>query len=100
MPRLHHRRFDTRREPLRDNFGGNEGAGLFEIPGYGDLTVEALQKVMQWAVDDATPAGTSNKRVTSHSLRYGGASMMAAAGFPHYIIAIYGGWTVDSKALR
>ena len=26
--------------------------------------------------------------------------MMAAAGFPQYIIAIYGGWTENSTSLR
>ena len=26
--------------------------------------------------------------------------MMAAAGFPQYLLAHYGGWTPDSKALR
>jgi hypothetical protein len=36
----------------------------------------------------------------SHSLRYGGATMMAAAGFPQYLIALYGGWTKDSKSLH
>ena len=37
---------------------------------------------------------------TTHSLRYGGATMMAAAGFPQYLIAHYGGWRADSEALR
>jgi integrase len=40
------------------------------------------------------------KRVTSHSLRYGGATMLAAAGLPHYIIAMYGGWSQDSQSLK
>jgi hypothetical protein len=26
--------------------------------------------------------------------------MMAAAGFPQYLIAMYGGWTPDSQSLR
>ena len=39
-------------------------------------------------------------KATSHSLRYGGATMMAAAGHPQYLIAMYGGWTEHSKSLR
>jgi hypothetical protein len=84
----------------RDNFGAREDDGLYEVPSYGTLSVETLQQVMQWTVDDLYPEGEKPKRVTSHSLRYGGATMMAAAGFPHYIIAIYGGWSVDSKSLK
>ncbi len=45
-------------------------------------------------------AEDGHKKPTSHSLRYGGATMMAAAGFPQYIIAIYGGWTENSTSLR
>ena len=37
---------------------------------------------------------------TSHSLRYGGATMMAAAGFPQYVIAHYGGWVEGSSSLK
>jgi len=54
---------------------------------------------MQWTIDDLHIVGFM-KRATSHSLRYGGATMLAAAGFPHYVIAIYGGWSPDSKTLR
>jgi len=39
-------------------------------------------------------------KVASHSLRYGGATMMAAAGFPDYLIAHYGGWDPKSKVMR
>ena len=41
-----------------------------------------------------------DEKVSAHSLRYGGASMMAAAGFPDYIIAYYGGWASGSTAMR
>ena len=54
---------------------------------------------MQMTIDDLHIPGMQ-KQVTSHSLRYGGATMLAAAGFPHYVIAIYGGWAEDSKTLR
>jgi hypothetical protein len=38
--------------------------------------------------------------VSSHSLRYGGATELAAAGFPQYVISTYGGWTENSRALH
>jgi hypothetical protein len=45
--------------------------------------------------------GVSTKSQTStHSLRYGGATMMAAAGFPQYLIAHYGGWSENSQSLK
>jgi hypothetical protein len=85
---------------VRDKFGAKKESGFFDIPGYGTLTVDDMQRVMQWTIDDSMPPGQLPKRVTLHSLRYGGASMLAAAGYPHYIIAIYGGWSPNSKALR
>ena len=39
-------------------------------------------------------------RVSLHSLRYGGASALASAGYPEYIIAMYGGWKEGSSCLR
>ena len=39
-------------------------------------------------------------KVSAHSLRYGGATTLAAAGFPEYIIAFYGGWSQGSSAMR
>ena len=35
-----------------------------------------------------------------HSLRYGGATTLAAAGYPEYIIAFYSGWAEGSKAMK
>jgi len=83
----------------RDVYKCKISHGLYEIPGQGTLSVETLQEVMQRTV---TSKGypVSATRTTSHSLRYGGATMMAAAGFPQYIIAMYGGWTKESTALR
>ena len=52
------------------------------------------------ATAEACGVQCTGKRMTSHSLRYGGATMLAAAGLPHYIIAIYGGWSPDSASLR
>ena len=51
--------------------------------------------------DTVTASGITNTRnLTSHCLRYGGATMLAAAGFPHYLIAYYGGWSPDSDSLK
>jgi hypothetical protein len=44
--------------------------------------------------------GLRDDMISAHSLRYGGATMLAAAGFPSYIIAYFGGWTEDSKTIR
>lgn len=83
----------------RDEHECTEEHGLYEIPGIGTLGTKHLHKVMQMTAEDCGLRGIKN-RVTSHSLRYGGATMLAAAGLPHYIIAIYGGWTQESKSLR
>jgi hypothetical protein len=44
--------------------------------------------------------GWDSSKISAHSLRYGGATMLAAAGLPQYVIAYFGGWTADSKALK
>jgi hypothetical protein len=82
----------------RDIFGANEDNYLYEVPGHGRLRLKTLHDVMQATIQALKIPG--HGRTTSHSLRYGGATMLAAAGFPHYIIAHYGGWTADSSALK
>ena len=47
-----------------------------------------------------TYLGWKSDKVSLHSLRYGGATMLAAAGLPQYIIEYYGGWAEDSKSLK
>lgn len=81
----------------RDKFHTQEGESLYAIHGYEKFTIDDLHKVMQYTLDDLHIPGL---RATSHSLRYGGATMLAAAGFPVYTIAMYGGWAPDSKSLR
>ena len=39
-------------------------------------------------------------KISAHSLRYGGSTTLAAAGYPEYIIAFYGGWAEGSKAMN
>jgi hypothetical protein len=83
----------------RDKYKCTEDMQIYHLPGLPLLTKETLHKVMQRTVDDLKIGGGKCK-FTSHSLRYGGATMLASAGFPHYIIAIYGGWSEDSKTLK
>jgi hypothetical protein len=83
----------------RDQFNTTKEAGIYEVNSIEDFTVYTLHNVMQATVQSLNIPGF-NRAVTSHSLRYGGATMMAAAGFPQYLLAHYGGWTPDSKALR
>ena len=83
----------------RDSYQCTAMDELYYLPRHGSLKVEVLHAVMQMTAQ-ACGIGNLGKKMTSHSLRYGGATMLAAAGLPQYIIAIYGGWSPESKALR
>ena len=74
----------------RDKYKATLDQPLYHIPGLPDLTLEVLHRIM---TDTVKSLGVEDKgiRATSHSLRYGGATMLAAAGFPEYLIAPYGG---------
>ena len=82
----------------RDQYNATESMGIYEIPGLPNINAATLHSVMQNTVEDLGIPGSH--KFTSHSLRYGGATMLASAGFPHYIIAIYGGWSEESKTLK
>jgi hypothetical protein len=84
----------------RDSYGASESTGLYEVPTFENLSMETLHRVMEATVRSMGIADSHVIRATSHSLRYGGATMMAAAGFPQYLIAHYGGWREDSEALK
>jgi hypothetical protein len=58
------------------------------------------QLVAQTMKDIVSFLGWKSDKVSAHSLRYGGATMLAAAGLPQYIIEYYGGWAENSKALK
>jgi len=83
----------------RDKYKATEDQPLYHIPGLPDLSLETLHKVM---TDTVRSLGVEKEGIksTSHSLRYGGATMLAAAGFPEYLIAHYGGWAENSTALK
>ena len=79
--------------------GAKETDALYHIPNLPEFKVEVLHAAMALAAKDAgLPLAHQNP--TSHSLRYGGASMMAAASFPQYLIALYGGWVEGSASLK
>lgn len=70
---------------------------LFEVKGLPRLTAGCLETIMKAVV---TSFGLPADRISAHSLRYGGATLLAAAGFPEYVIAQYGGWAEGSESLR
>jgi integrase len=77
--------------------GALPGDSLFSVPGLPTLTSTVLSGVMKATV---TAMGLPADRVSTHSLRYGGATMLASGGYPEYIIAMYGGWAEGSTSLR
>jgi Phage integrase family len=91
----------------RDNYGATAAMEIYFIPGFVKIQLDDLHRLMHSTVlhklRETAGAGETPSpliKATSHSLRYGGATMMAAAGYPQYMIAIYGGWSENSTALR
>jgi hypothetical protein len=82
----------------RDQLSVLESDTLFHCKSIGtiisDNEVAAIMKSI------VVHLGWSAKKISAHSLRYGGATMLAAAGLPQYVIAYFGGWSEDSKSLR
>ena len=81
----------------RDRFGARQDDILFDVPGLPPLTSAVLTYLMR---EVCRLLGLPHTKVSAHSLRYGGATTLAAAGFPEYIIAFYGGWSPNSRAMR
>ena len=82
----------------RDRKGGTkESDPIFHVQGLPRLTSDCLKQAMR-AV--ALFLGLPADRISAHSLRYGGATLMAGAGFPEFIIAQYGGWVEGSESLK
>ena len=77
--------------------GAMPSDSLFSVPGLPCLTSTVLSRVMKETV---TAMGLPAARVSTHSLRCRGATMLAAGGYPEYIIAMYGGWAEGSASLR
>lgn len=84
----------------RDLYGAHEEDLLFELPKihkFPTLTCDALTLVIR---EICGVLGLPKHQASAHSLRYGGAYMLAMMGLPEYIIAWYGGWAPGSTALR
>ena len=81
----------------RDLLGATVDDHIFKVRDRVLVTASDMAKAMRQTFQFV---GISNARVSAHSLRYGGATMLAAAGLPQYIIAFFGGWTAESKSLR
>ena len=82
----------------RDTYGATEADELYNLEGLPIFLPNNLHDAMAITIADLRlPQGSI--KATSHSLRYGGATMMAAASFPQYLIAHYGGWTEGSRSL-
>jgi hypothetical protein len=63
---------------------------VFESSGVSADTVKAITRYLC----------LGDKLISAHPLGYGGATLLAAAGVPSYIITYFGGWSEDSKMVR
>ena len=81
----------------RDLYGATQEDMLFYVPSLPKYTTDVFTAFMKAT---CTLIGIPAERISAHSVRYGGATTLAAAGFPDYVIAYYGGWTPDSTAMR
>jgi hypothetical protein len=77
--------------------GATASGFVFErdgVPIINDVAISGAMKLITRAV------GLGNNLTSTHSLRYGGATLLAAAGIPAYAITYFGGWAEDSKMIR
>ena len=82
---------------LRDHLNFDNNDFLFSKNDGEPIIIDSqVAKAMK---DTVTYLGWKDDKVSAHSLRYGGATMLAAAGLPQYIIEYFGGWAQDSQAL-
>ena len=70
---------------------------LFAVNGSVLITSDDVSKLIKACV---MCAGMDPSRYSPHSLRYGGATMLAAAGYPVYLIEYHGGWAPNSSSIR
>ena len=73
----------------RDKYSLTESDSLWQLPTFQLLTEAVIDEVMKGTCDIL---GLPRSKISTHSLQYGGATELAASGFPQYIIAAYGGW--------
>jgi hypothetical protein len=59
---------------------------------------------LMWALPGLKAArkllGLPENKISAHLFRYRGASTLGMAGYPEYIIAVFGAWAFNSKAMR
>ena len=82
----------------RTVLGAGEEDYLFRVGGAAPLVSDHDVAYVMKAI--VSHLGWNSGKVSAHSLRYGGATMLAAAGLPQYVIAYFGGWTEDSSSLK
>ena len=70
---------------------------VWQIPGFPILNGYSIFDVMKATCDEL---GLPRNKVSTHSVRYGGATKLAVSGLSQYIIAAHGRWTEDSRAKR
>jgi len=81
----------------RIELGATNDDYLFRIKDRNIISSEQVSIIMKRTAEFC---GFASEKISAHSLRYGGATMLAAAGLPQYIIAYFGGWCEDSKSLQ
>jgi integrase len=84
----------------RDNFHASFNDHIYSVPSLPKLKVKDVVDEMRIVTAALGVPKENNNKTSSHSLRYGGATMMAAAGFPQYLVAQYGGWSEKSKSMQ
>ena len=82
----------------KENWNVPSECGMLQMPNGTSLVDEDEITFAMKAV--ARCLGWKEDKLSAHSLRYGGATLLAAAGLPQYVIAYFGGWTEDSESLR
>lgn len=82
----------------RDQYDMDTEDFLFRKEGHEPFLKDStVSKAMKYIVRSL---GWNDRKVSPHSLRYGGATMLAAAGLPQYVIEYFGGWAAGSQSLR
>jgi hypothetical protein len=76
----------------------NESDSLFYVHGHSTIIIDLDVSVVMKLI--VVFLGWDDSKISPHSMRYGGATMLAAAGFPQYVIEYFGGWAADSKTVR
>ena len=77
--------------------GADATSHVFEHKGVSIINDVAIAEAMRAIT---RYVGLRDNMTSTHSLRYGGATMLAAAGIPAYAITHFGGWAEDSKMIR